>query len=409
MQFIALAALLSLPHQSGAQVDLAVTPATDVVIKVSMLEVPAGPGSSLPNMTCGQDKRVYLSWMEPVDGGEIAMRFSVFEADSWSEAREITRGNDFFMNWADFPSLAATSSGALMAHWLRSDGTPHGYMAEFSLSTDAGETWSPPAILHTDESSAEHGFVSIAPLDEETFAAIWLDGRSMADPLAKQKQTDLYFRTISQSGELGIEQVIDSRVCDCCQTSLIAIDEGQLLAAYRDRDSDEIRDITSISFDGKQWSEAKIVFEDGWLIQGCPVNGPALLDQDGRQSVIWFTGAGEGGGQVKFASRDGTAPAFGYPTRLDDGSPIGRVDLASCGNQVLASWLEHTESSFAEWRVRPIGPRAEPGPALSLGKVSADRQSGFLRMAPHGNDCLAAWAVTGEEPAIVTARLRVVR
>jgi hypothetical protein len=49
---------------------------------------------------------------------------------------------------------------------------------------------------------------------------------------------------------------------------------GGLLAVYRDRTKDEIRDIAITRFDGKQWSAPKIVSDDHGQISACTDPGP---------------------------------------------------------------------------------------------------------------------------------------
>ena len=51
-----------------------------------------------------------------------ALRFASRPAGGvWSEPRTIAQGKDWFVNWADFPALAAFGDGALAAHWLVAD------------------------------------------------------------------------------------------------------------------------------------------------------------------------------------------------------------------------------------------------------------------------------------------------
>ncbi len=372
------------------------------------LASPAGVGSSLPYLVAGAAGEVYLSWVEPLEGGADVVRFSALKDQGWSAPIDLVRGTDLFLNWADFPSLTVSASGALIAHWLRQGSDPHGYNAEFSISTDQGKTWSEPQVLHSDTSPVEHGFISIAPLGAAGFGAIWLDGRhGLGQDHGPHGggEMALYFRSISVAGELGEEQVLDSRVCDCCQTSLIATPGGGLLATYRDRSPEEVRDISFVRFDGKSWSKPALVHEDGWLIPGCPVNGPRLAVGDGFTGAAWFTGAGDDGGDVRLAFKRGAAQAFSKPLEVDDGSPMGRVDLVSLGaDSVVISWLEHTEDG-AEWRVRRCTSKGGRSRSLTIAEVHSDRASGFLRMVSTGEAAILAWTTSGPERRVELVRL----
>src|SRR5687767_4305137 len=80
---------------------------------VAQITSPAGPGSGEPFLASHGDK-VYLSWLEPADSAH-ALRFAVLDDTTWSEPRTIRSGRDFFVNWADFPSLKVLGGGRLAA------------------------------------------------------------------------------------------------------------------------------------------------------------------------------------------------------------------------------------------------------------------------------------------------------
>ena len=86
--------------------------------QVRELSSPAGAGSGQPNLTVAPNGRVYLSWIERLAENRFSLRFSVKEKDSWSTPRVIAEGENWFVNWADFPSMIALKDGSLAAHWL---------------------------------------------------------------------------------------------------------------------------------------------------------------------------------------------------------------------------------------------------------------------------------------------------
>src|SRR5262245_23371936 len=55
---------------------------------VSEIDSPAGAGSVEPNLSVGPDGRVYLSWLEPVQPKEYALKFAVrARGGNWSTPR----------------------------------------------------------------------------------------------------------------------------------------------------------------------------------------------------------------------------------------------------------------------------------------------------------------------------------
>ncbi len=233
-------------------------------LTVRELSLPAAKGGRYPFVTKGGDGNFYLCWLEPGPAKTYRLRFSVYENSEFRKARTIAQGTDWFINWADFPSIAALADGTLAAHWLARNGKgTYAYGIRIATSTDAGQNWTAPFWLHDDRSACEHGFVTLLPQDHGRFLAIWLDGRDMENT----GNTQLWTRRFDARGNLSEELRLDDRVCSCCQTSMVQFG-GRVLAVYRDRSSEEIRDISKIGWDGKRWIQPGPVHVDGWKIPG---------------------------------------------------------------------------------------------------------------------------------------------
>jgi len=130
--------------------------------QVRELPAPAGQGSGQPNLAVAPDGRVYLSWIERLGEGRFSLRFATREGDGWSTPKVIAEGSNWFVNWADFPSMIALPDGSLAAHWLVKSGQgTYEYDVTISRSFDDGKTWSNPFVPHRDGAKAEHGFVSL--------------------------------------------------------------------------------------------------------------------------------------------------------------------------------------------------------------------------------------------------------
>lgn len=153
-----------------------------------------------------------------------------------------------------------------------------------------------------------------------------------------------------------------------------------------------------VRFAGGAWSEPQTLARDGWELNGCPVNGPAIAASGPRVAVAWFTAAG-GTSRVKLAFSPDSGASFGAPVVVDDGRPLGRVDVAVVGEQAVVSWLEETEGGAA-LRVRSVGPEGERGPTLTVAESSAARSSGFPRMVASQGELVLAWR-DGNEPSTI--------
>ena len=65
-------------------------------------------------------------------------------------------------------------------------------------------------------------------------AAVWLDGCNFKEDSHESQgsstnEMTLRFTTIDARGQASEEVLLDSRVCDCCQTSAALISEGAIV------------------------------------------------------------------------------------------------------------------------------------------------------------------------------------
>jgi len=362
--------------------------------QVREIPSPAGANSVVPNLTVAPNGRVYLSWIEKLDGGRFSLRFSIKEKDGWSTPRVIAEGTNWFVNWADFPSMIALKDGSLAAHWLvKSAPGTFDYDVTISRSFDGGKTWEKPFVPHRDGVQAEHGFVSLLQAKDGSLAAIWLDGREMKS--AKESHNHghgnmtLRYVKIKRDGTLTDEALLDTKVCECCQTSAAMTSDGAV-AVYRDRSDTEMRDISIVRLRDGKWSEPKTLFPDNWKLNGCPVNGPSIAATGRRVAVAWFTGVNNQS-RVKLVFSHDAGANFDAPIIVDDGNPIGRVEtLLLDDGSALVVWLEKLSDGGAV-RVRRIHPDGKRDEAVTIAPSGTARSNGFPQMVRTGKTLVFAW------------------
>jgi hypothetical protein len=363
---------------------------------VAALDSPAGAATAQPQLTASP-AGVIMSWLENV-GSQTRLLFAERANGAWSEPRVVVTGNDFFTNWADLPSVMRLhdARGTLVAHWLQETGarTP-GYTLRLATSTDDGRSWQPAFSPHHDGTNTQHGFASLfeLPGTATPFGLVWLDGRqttpaqdpgddAVGDMALRSARYDAGWRQVA-------DDAVDLRVCDCCPTATAVTDDGAI-AAFRNRSADEIRDIYVSRLAGGRWTEPKAVHDDGWKIDGCPVNGPALAARGRDVAVAWFTAAGDQGRALVAFSRDSGA-TFASPIRVDEAGALGRVDAALLADgSAMVSWIElaNRRATFMTRRVSPDGSRSA---AVSIVELSSRRGATYPRMAGGGGALVFAW------------------
>lgn len=340
-----------------------------------------GGNSHLPRLTLGGET-LHLTWVETQDSLAI-LKYSKLENDVWTPAQTITQGDDWFVNWADFPALGVNGDTMLTNVLQKSAEGTYDYDVKLSMFTPAGIKKG-NFLLNTDGIQAEHGFVSMQAYDDGFYVS-WLDGRNTKNEDQSKNQMSLRNAFIDLDGNISQESEIDNRVCDCCNTAT-AITQNGPVVVYRDRSEGEleIRDISIVRLVDGVWTQPQPIHQDNWQLNGCPVNGPAIATKEEHMAVTWFTAANDTPSVWVAFSQDNGAN-FNEPIRLDAGNAIGRVDLVMLDtNTAIVSWLEPQGKDIVLQSVT-VGADGRKDASITLVKTSAERQSGFPQLEVIGN------------------------
>ena len=363
-------------------------------LTVKPVASPAGKNSSLPQIAVS-DRGVLLSWTE-IAGKTNTLRFAEWTPSGWTPAVTAASGPQWFLSYADPPSVMRLSDGTLVAQWEKSvDPITEAEDLNLQSSTDNGKTWSKPFNPHHDGTKSQHAFTSLFEMPGRSLGIVWLDGRESSE--GDDPAMTMRYAAFDRSWKQIADARIDPRVCECCSTTTAVTDDG-VLAAFRDRSKEEIRNIVVARLENGKWTEPAVVHDDKWETFTCPVNGPALAAR-GRQAVIaWFTVEKDQGHTYAAFSED-AGRTWGAPIRLDDVMSTGRVDVELLDDgSAVASWVEVADNKgrFALRRIEAGGAKS---PAVQVAGVGASSSSGFPRMARLGNDLMFAWTETGTPDA----------
>lgn len=379
---------------------------------VRALDAPVGAGSGEAYLAARTDGTPILSWLEPAAEGS-ALRYAVLSGGAWSAAHEVTGGEDLFVNWADFPSVTPITDDVWVAHWLRLKPESFGaYDIATAISGDSGATWSAPTQLNLDDTESEHGFVKAFPWGSD-IGIVWLDGRELAEWSFDNPEallgTSLRYVRMGYSGAVEERGIIDELVCDCCKTD-VAITRNGPIVIYRDRTEDEIRDVVVRRHDSGSWLEPRDLGAEHWLIEGCPVNGPAIASRDDEVAAAWFTAAG-GRGRVRFARSTDGGSSFLDPVDLDSDDPFGQVDLVlRKDGTAVVSWWRDNEADGISLVARTVSPSGDLGALHTITQSDVAQPVDVPQMIAVGEDLLLfAWTTLEGEGSVRTALVAGIR
>jgi hypothetical protein len=376
---------------------LAVHAQAPAALVVEPLASPAGAASSVPQMTVEGDRTV-LSWVER-DGTKSTLKFAERTASGWSAPAVVIASDHLMVNSADVPSVRALPDGSLAAHWMEENGPdPEAYDLRVAWSKD-GRAWTPGVAPNRDKTLSQHGFATLFPTADGGTGVVWLDGRTThGDEGDMQLRAAMFDKAHKPLGE----SLIDSRVCECCPTS-VAISADGPIAAYRNRTTAEVRDIyvTRLAATGK-WSMPVRVHLDNFKIEACPINGPALAARGKDVAVAWFTAPKEVERSYVAFSHDG-GRTFGKATRVEDAGTLGRLQVAlTSDGAAVVGWVEFANEK-STFKVRRIDASGARGPSATVAAMSGTR---FPRMVVAKNEAVLAWTESEKDSSRVkTARV----
>ena len=333
---------------------------------------PADSGSMHPAFTMNAKGDVYLSWQIRQPDSSLALRYAIRQQETWLPVHTVQTNSEMLASAVDVPTVHELPNGILVANWSGKHAAT-GYDIYLSHSADSGTTWSKPIMPHRDNTVMEHGFISVLQIAEMT-GMVWVDGRESANPDTSKRAAQLALATFDAQGNPGPETFLDDKICDCCHTSS-AVQPGGAVVVYRNRSDDNIRDINAIRVVNGKWQQPVPVHKDDWLIEGCPVNGPAVSTHDASAAVAWFTAAHDTA-RVRVAFSTDTANTFGPAIEINEGFPDGHVGIAMLdAEHALVSWIER-KGSMATLRVRSVTRDGTMSAAADVAELGDGKRAG---------------------------------
>lgn len=357
------------------------------------IENPAVAGSQFPYLSSLSDGSTLMSWVEG-DGNPHVLKFAIYRQNQWVRIGEAVQGSGWYVNWADYPAIVAIDDSFWVAHWRvkSKTGQLYDYDVFFSISVDAGATWSQPQKPYQDDTLAAHGFVSVFPALGQA-GMIWLDGREVAKKASDQ--FSLRYALIHRDGHVDPDRVIDNNTCTCCWTASTVTPRGPVVV-WRSRRGDEIRDHHLAQLVDDEWSDPYPVSQEGWSIAGCPVNGPSVAANGKYVVASWFTAEGNYP-RVRSAFANDSSLQFNQALNIDDKKPIGRTSVIALTDETaIVIWITAMDkvTRKASVAARVVGLNGDMGQIKRLSEISPGRNSGVPQIVKNQFSAMIAWTQT---------------
>ena len=334
-----------------------------------------------------------LSWISSKEENKAFLNYSQYKKGRWIKPQVIASGSDWFVNWADFPAHAINQDLIITSHLKKSASGTYTYDVILNLQKLSGEKIRENFLLNTDGVKAEHGFVSIMANNEKGFFITWLDGRNTIEKKLEgdHKPMTIRFAEITDKGDVIKESELDASTCDCCQTSIAISNDGPIVV-YRDRSEEEVRDIYIVKNINGTWEKPNAVHDDGWIINGCPVNGPKVAVNSKNLAVSWFTVSNNHPlVNVSFSKNNGNS--FGAPLKVNDHDAIGRVDVAFLNDEeVIVSYME-VDDIGTYLRIKKVSFDGKISEPITISKIDGGRNTGVPQLEIIDSEIFIVWTI----------------
>ncbi|MFB9053899.1 hypothetical protein ACFFVB_12505 [Formosa undariae] len=366
---------------------------------VHSISFPGDEKSELPHLTTNTGNAM-LSWVTRLNDSTTQFNYSTLINQKWEAPKPIITGTNWFVNWADYPSITE-NNGNLLSHFLKkSSNETFSYDIKLNVLPEGESEWETALPLHTDGTKTEHGFVTVLPFKENAFFVTWLDGRGMSmdhagEHMSHNGSMSIRAAEVSKDGLISNKTLLDGKTCSCCQTTA-AITKNGPIVLYRDRTDEEIRDIAITRYIDGKWTEPKFIYNDGWKINGCPVNGPKVAALENNVAVTWFTAANDTPLVKLIFSKNG-GEDFSEPIIISNSEVLGRVDIELIdSDNAIVSWMETADETtyLKAMKVNSSGKKYTP---LIISTLNDSRKTGFPQMQYINDNMYFAWTAIAND------------
>ena len=331
--------------------------------------------SSCVRFASDENDNAVVSWCETDKAEKNFFYLSFFDEEKgkFGGRINIPMEQNTAIHEEGMPKIAIKSDGTIIAMFEVNSPTPDNGWAGFIhyiQSFDKGKSWTQPLCVHADTSAGKsRSFADITRLGNGEIGATWLD----APGGNKEGGRPVKFAKTNGRNGFGNERLVDSLACECCRTA-ISSNDGKISIVFRDIIDDNIRDISvsTSSDNGETFSPAFSFSDDDWVINGCPHNGPSVVNSKENVYAAWFTGSDKKG--VYYSELNNNHEVVFKKLISPNGKNI-QLCLMADGSRVLAynEISRHADSLFSRIIVNKIA----NGTMLQKDITPSNAQAGY--------------------------------
>lgn len=247
-------------------------------------------------LTTDERNKPVVSWTEEDSAGRKLFYFAKWDTVSgnFAPATEIPIAQNAAIHEEGMPKIAIKANGVMVAVYEASvpaAGSRWGVTdILYVQSPDGGRSWTRPVSVWPEkDGTTSISFSGICRLGDGEIGIGWLGTAGNDD---EEMGRPVQFARSDKAGGFESPVLVDPGACECCRVAVGSGKNGQVIVAYRDLLPGNVRDISvAVSNNGGRSFGIPADFSgDGWVIEGCPHNGPSVATGNGDPVIAWYSG-----------------------------------------------------------------------------------------------------------------------
>lgn len=329
------------------------------------------PGDS-PYLTKNNNGEIILSWVRMLTDSSAVFCYATSKdnGNSFGNITTVTSSTNIYAHAENIPKVIFKPSGEIIAVWGTKNANPknkYSGLIYYAQSFDNGKSWSEAKKLVSDTAGYDQRYADVTLLKNGEVGIMWLDNRKIAE----KEGSAVFFAATDGRDGFKNEKLISEPSCQCCRTSLFADSKGNIHVLYRGIINDSIRDMIHIvsTNGGRTFTSPKKIYNDNWVLNGCPHTGPAMTENKEGIHFAWYTGARSSGSFYASTTDNGNT----YINRDNITSKGSHPQITSLSNnQLVITWDESFEIKQGYTKRIGIQLRTADGERQSKKYITAD-------------------------------------
>jgi hypothetical protein len=177
------------------------------------------------------------------------------------------------------------------------------------------------------------------------------------------------------------------------------------VVVYRDRTEQDIRDVVLRRYVDGAWAPPVNLGNEGWYLEGCPVNGPTVAASGAELAVAWFTAA-DSQARVRLVQSHDAGASFSPVIDVDGRGSLGQTGVVvDDEGRAIVSWWRRGQMGGIDLMVRAYSSEGTPDAEVLVAHEDIGQAIDVPQLIGVDDGFLIAWTTLDGDGSVRLARL----